>query len=421
MCDSLRALLDDPGVPAAVREALEPDYRSLAAMLEKLEHGHIHIAAFGRVGVGKSSLLNALIGEARFHVSPLHGATAAPELQPWRETRDGGVFLVDTPGIDEIDGEARERLAHQVTERCDLVLFVVDGDLTASELAALRALGDVQRPLLVVLNKADRYTESERALLLDRLRERLADHVSSEQIIAASAQPAEQTVIRRGKDGREQEFRRRPPPDVTSLRDTLWAILEREGKSLAALNAGLFAGQLSDEVAARITRVKHDVAARIIHGYCLAKGVAVALNPVPVADLLAAAALDVTLVVHLSRVYALPATRREAGRLIRTIAAQMGVLMGTVWGVNVVASGLKGASAGLSTALSAGTQGAVAYYATYIVGQSAERYFAQGKSWGPGGPRRVVKRILDDVDRESLLRQARADIRSRLRGAAARP
>jgi len=109
---------------------------------------------------------------------------------------------------------------------------------------------------------------------------------------------------------------------------------------------------------------------------------------------------------------------REAGALIRTIAAQTDLLMGTVWAVSVAAAGLKGARAGLSTALTAGTQGAVAYYATYVVGRSAERYFAQRKSWGPGGPRRVVERILDEVDRDSLLRQARADIRARLRGAA---
>ena len=39
-----------------------------------------------------------------------------------------------------------------------------------------------------------------------------------------------------------------------------------------------------------------DLAERVIRNYCLAKGVAVALNPIPVADLLAAASLDVALV-----------------------------------------------------------------------------------------------------------------------------
>ena len=46
--------------------------------------------------------------------------------------------------------------------RADLVLFVCDGDLTELELAALRSLAAEQRPLFLVLNKADRYTRAER-------------------------------------------------------------------------------------------------------------------------------------------------------------------------------------------------------------------------------------------------------------------
>ena len=50
-------------MPAAVRESLAEDYAQVQAMLDKLEHGHIHIAVFGRVSVGKSATLNALLGE----------------------------------------------------------------------------------------------------------------------------------------------------------------------------------------------------------------------------------------------------------------------------------------------------------------------------------------------------------------------
>nr|MCU0807897.1 GTP-binding protein HSR1 [Candidatus Contendobacter sp.] len=48
-------------------------------------------------------------------------------------------------------------------------------------------------------------------------------------------------------------------------------------------------------------------------------------------------------------------------------------------------------------------------------GKAAEQYFIQGKSWGEGGPKRVVQDILDSLDRESLLAQARDDILARLK------
>jgi small GTP-binding protein len=167
--ESLHQLLKDPHVPASVRAQLAPEYQDLEAMLEKLEHGHIHIAVFGRVGVGKSSLLNALLGEDRFFVSPLHGATQRTQTATWRQNSHGHVVLYDTPGINEIDGEQRERLAHDVAARSDLVMFMVDGDVTDTEFAALRLLASENRPLLLVLNKADRYTASERELLLAHL------------------------------------------------------------------------------------------------------------------------------------------------------------------------------------------------------------------------------------------------------------
>jgi len=162
-------------------------------------------------------------------------------------------------------------------------------------------------------------------------------------------------------------------------------------------------------------QVRRELGTKLIRTYSISKGVAVAINPIPVADLFAAAVIDVSLVVHLSKLYGLPLTRTEAGSLIKTIATHMAVLMGTVWAVHFVSSALKLGTVGLSAIVTGGAQGAVAYYSTFIVGQAAERYLAQGKSWGEGGPKRVVREILDSLDRDSILEQARADIRARLR------
>ena len=95
--------------------------------------------------------------------------------------------------------------------------------------------------------------------------------------------------------------------------------------------------------------------------------------------------------------------------------AQMLLLMGTVWAVHFISSALKLGTGGVSALATGGAQGAVAYFSTRIVGQAAEQYLAQGKSWGEGGPKYVVRQILDSLDRDSILAEARADIRQRLR------
>ena len=84
--------------------------------------------------------------------------------------------------------------------------------------------------------------------------------------------------------------------------------------------------------------------------------------------------------------------------------------------MHVVASALNLGTGGLSAVVTGGAQGAVAYYGTYVVGRAAERYLANGKSWGDAGPKLAVREILDSLDRESILAQAKADIRARLGG-----
>jgi len=412
--ESLRELIEDSRLPEGVRDSLAHDYDAVQAMLDKLQHGHLHIAVFGRVSTGKSSLLNALIGEERFAVSPLHGETKQSSIQAWSEVEAAGVFLIDTPGLDEAGGEAREEMAKEVAHRSDLVIFVVDGDITDSELGALRTLLQQGRPVVVALNKSDLYTETELAALLETVRLKTAGLVQVDDVLAVAAQPRAQHVIEVDDDGNESTSERERSPDIEALRLRLWDIFENEGKTLAALNASLFAADLSDQVGRRILHARKEIGDKLVRTYCVGKGIAVAFNPVPVADLFAAAFIDVGMVVHLSKVYDLPISRREAGSLVSVIAAESAALMGTVWALHFVSSALKVGTAGLSTIVTAGAQGAIAYYSTYVVGQIAAEYLSKGKSWGEGGPKQVVNEILESLDRDTVLRDAKKEIQARL-------
>jgi uncharacterized protein (DUF697 family) len=301
------------------------------------------------------------------------------------------VVLIDTPGIDELDGEEREQLARSVSNRADVTLMVCEADLTDSEYRALRQLCGAGRTVMLVLNKSDRYTGEELELLLQRLRERCKDILAADMVVSASADPRPETVVR------------------------LWSLLEKEGQTLVALNAAIFASELDQKVATRIVEARKSVADRIIRKYCIGKGVLVAINPVPVTDLLAAAGTDVAMVMHLGEVYGFRLSRSEASKLLLTISAQLVALMSAYWGMNLVSSALKTASVGLSVALTAVAQGTLAWYATYLTGNMAQAWFAKGKSWGRAGPRETARSILSSLDRDSILRDARDDILAKLK------
>lgn len=411
----IQTLLSDTGIPAAVRQELSSEFAEIEAISEKLKHSEIHIAAFGRVGTGKSSLLNALLGRDVFSTSPLHGETRSQQRSELDSFNTDHVVLIDTPGIDELEGEAREDMAKSVARISDIVMMVCEGDLTDTEFQAVVKLAERQRPLLLVLNKSDRYSSAELQSLLAHLRKRCEMFVEPENILTTSADPRPEPVIRIDQNGQEERTSRPRSPDISRLKSRLWSILEKEGKTLAALNAALFTSELDARVASKIVTARKTVAEKIIRNYCLAKGLVVAVNPVPAADLLAAAGTDVAMVIHLGNVYGFQLSRREASKLLLTISAQMLLLMGAYWGVNMVSAAMKTISAGMSAALTAGAQGTLAWYATYVTGVAAESWFAKGKSWGSAGPRDTINEILDSLDRDSILQSARSDILSRFK------
>ncbi|WP_448096707.1 DUF697 domain-containing protein [Luteibacter yeojuensis] len=415
VAESLRGLLDDPSIPGSVREAMASDFQRIERMLDRLENEELHVAVFGRVSAGKSALGNALLGREAFEVGVLHGTTTEADAARLDEAASAGLVLIDTPGINELGGEAREKLAFEVAEVSDLIVFVADGDLTREERDALRTLASTRRPLLVALNKADRYSDDEREGLLDRLREHATGLVRREDVIAVTARPAPRDVVEVDATGKESRSSEPRAADVAALKARLLAIAEREGKTLSAINAGLFAGRLTDQVSERIAATRRDVASGVIRQYCIAKAVAVALNPVPVADLLLAGGLDAAMVVQLGRVYGLPLTRSESGRLVAVITTQLAALMGAVWGAQLVSSALKGLSGGLSVVVTAAAQGALGWYATVLIGRAAEHYLITGKSWGEHGAKRAVADIVASLDRDSILREAREEILRRLR------
>ncbi|BCR02945.1 tRNA modification GTPase MnmE [Desulfuromonas versatilis] len=117
----------------------------------------LSVLILGRPNVGKSSLLNALLGEARAIVTEIPGTT--------RDTIEeqlvlGGVplRLVDTAGVrdtsDPVESEGVRR-ARAKAGTADLVLLVIDGSVAPNEedLLAYRACSG--RPTILVVNKAD--------------------------------------------------------------------------------------------------------------------------------------------------------------------------------------------------------------------------------------------------------------------------
>ncbi|MBV8045817.1 MAG: [FeFe] hydrogenase H-cluster maturation GTPase HydF [Paludibacterium sp.] len=118
----------------------------------------LHIGLFGRRNVGKSSLMNALVGQSVSIVSDLAGTTTDPVEKTLEMAPLGPIVFVDTAGLDDVGevGEMRKQRSLQVLDRVDLGIVVATPEgLTDFERDVMALLTERKTPFLVVFNKCD--------------------------------------------------------------------------------------------------------------------------------------------------------------------------------------------------------------------------------------------------------------------------
>ncbi|WP_396811376.1 DUF697 domain-containing protein [Microcoleus sp. FACHB-SPT15] len=441
--DALRDLVTNLDLTPKEQAGLESQINDLTNLLDKLEHSCIQIAAFGMVGRGKSSVLNALLGQPVFETGALHGVTRDSHNANWQLTQetvgdtnqeilrvalpsigDSQVQLIDTPGIDEVEGETREALAIAVAKQADLLLFIIAGDMTKVEYEALSKLRESGKPMLLVFNKIDQYPDADRQAIYCKIRdERVRQLLSPEEIVMVAASPLVAVATRRA-DGTVGVQRRPGTPQIQDLKLKILEILHREGKSLIALNTMLYAGDLNEQLVKRKMTIREESANQIIWKAVMTKAVAIALNPVTVLDILTATVIDVVMILTLSKLYGISMTQQGAIGLLQKIALSMGgigasELLATLGlgslkgllGLSVPATGGVSLAPYLSVAV---TQAGVAGVSTYAIGQVTKFYLANGASWGPDSPKTIVSRILSSLDETSILNRIKGELEAKL-------
>jgi uncharacterized protein len=395
---------------------VKPELEMLNATLNKLDNNVIRIAAFGLVSRGKSAVLNALLGQKILQTGPLNGVTQYPRSIRWSPSDKVQVELIDTPGLDEIAGEIRAKMARDVAQQADLILFVVSGDITRTEYQALLELRKSQKPLILVFNKVDLYPETDREAVYRNLQQLGAGNLlekplQPDEIVMVAAEPAPLEVRVEYADGKVDYEWENLPPQVNELRQVILNILNREGRSLLALNALVQAREAEESIAQKTIEVRDETAEELIWQYAKYKALAVGLNPIAIIDVISGAIADLALIRSLSRLYGLPMTGYEAAKILQTILFSSGSLLlgelGTslIFGLGKSAAVVTGDSGANITGFvgSAIAQSGIAGYGAYTVGKAAQVYLKKGCTWGQFGASTVIQEILAQVPRDTIL------------------
>lgn len=352
---------------------------------QNLSRGEIQVVVFGTGSSGKTSIVNALIGRMVGKVGAPMGTTEVGATYSLKLNGvDREILITDTPGILEagIAGTEREQLARQLATEADLLLFVLDNDLRKSEYDPLQTLAEIGKRSLIVLNKADLYTEDDRDAILARLRERVRGLVATSDVIAVCANPSAMRL------DTGEVFR--PEADIMPLIRRMAAVLRAEGEDLIADNILLQSQRLGEKARNLIDNQRRRQAEKIVDRFQWIGAGVIAVTPLPVVDLLATAAVNAQMVVEIGRVYGcdinMERGREMALSLAKTLAS-LGIVKGAV---TLITTALQLSIGGL--VVGRAIQAVSAAYLTRIAGRSFIEYFRHDQDWGDGGITEVVQR-----------------------------
>lgn len=332
------------------------DVAAAQAELEELaarqQAGAIHLCFFGEISTGKSSLIKALVPEADVLVSPVGGSTIDIRHYRWRNAAGTQILLTDVPGTgglqDGLDAMAREEAL-----RSHVVIFVCDGDLARPEQQAIRWLLQLGKPLVLVMNKADRYNREEQAVLMERLLDhlgKLGDDSARGRVVAVSA-GGQTEVLEQAADGSEARVTRTRPADIGVLVVAINHLLEKDARVLDARRDRAVFRLAADKLAAAELRYREQRSEQIIRS-STRKAVIGALAAVsPGTDVLIQGYIGTSMTRELCRLYGaaprdldveefLSLSQSRAGRVLPLSLAVAGNALKAFPGIGTVAGGL---------------------------------------------------------------------------------
>ncbi len=364
---------------------------------QNLSRGNIQVVIFGTGSSGKTSLINALLGRMVGRVDAPMGTTEEGETYRLQlKGLEREILITDTPGILEagVAGTEREQRARRLATEADLLLFVVDNDLTRSEHQPLEVLAQIGKRSIVVLNKIDLYPDEEREYILAKLRERVVGFISAMDVVAIAANPKAVPLDSGGVFEAD--------PDIMPLIRRMAAILRAEGEDLMADNILLQSQRLGEEARRLIDSQRRRQAEKVVDRFQWIGAGVIACTPVPVIDVLATAAVNAQMVVEIGKIYGCEINMDRG----RELALSLGK---TLASLGIVEGAIKLVTAALQ--LNLGTfvvgkviQGVTAAYLTRIAGKSFIEYFRHDQDWGDGGITEVVQRQFQLTKKEEFVK-----------------
>ena len=288
----------------------------LVQLEQRREAGQIHIVLFGDISSGKSSLIKALLPEAQVEVNVTGGTTRELREYVWTSPAGDQLVLTDMPGLDE-PGRDKDGWVRDEALRAHLVIYVCEGDLTRSQAGELEQLLDLRKPLILALNKSDRYRSDELELIKQRLQQQV-ERLGQAEVVAINS-GGRRTVIRALPDGSEEQVVRELPPQVEELARAIQRQLDSDPEALNQLRDSAVFVLVHRRLEEALGRHRREQADRLVSGYAKKAVVGAIAAMTPGTDILIQGLLASQMIKELSKLYEVPVRKMDIELLLELV------------------------------------------------------------------------------------------------------
>ena len=147
---------------------------SFNQQLLRLKEKKIRIGAYGKSGVGKSSVLNSLLKKDIFKTDIINGTTKEIQSETWnlKDQTLNSLELLDSPGFDFCNIKFPDKV-YSYINHSDLILFIVSGDLNRNELNEISSFIKDGKKIILILNKIDLFNKNELKEIIENIKFKL--------------------------------------------------------------------------------------------------------------------------------------------------------------------------------------------------------------------------------------------------------
>jgi len=280
---------------------------SFNQQLLRLREKKIRIGAYGKSGVGKSSVLNSLLKKDIFKTAIINGTTKEIQSETWtlKDQTLNSLELIDSPGFDFCNIKFPDKVYSSINHS-DIILFIISGDLNRNELSEISSFIQDGKKIILILNKIDLFNKIELKEILENINTKLPKDLNIPIIINYE----------------------------NNLKNYMTKIINQHGEIFLTLNSLQSADKLFLMIKEQRLKRRQKLAQSTIGKFSTIKASTVALNPFILFDIAGSFALDTALISELSKIYGLNLKGESTRKLFKNISINNIFLGVTQVGIN---------------------------------------------------------------------------------------